>query len=258
MPFTQQRYTRGGELFMLDAGEWDIVPRRARLLVLLPIILSVAVAATVPFKEFYLWLVDEDHPIEWLQFACLVAAVAFLALLSVHLLRRRQVGMALLYGVVALGVVFLAGEEISWGQRIFGWGTPEELQEVNRQGETNLHNLRAVQVLVPYAMLLASLYGTCVPLWAAFRKRLKHSTYSHLLVPPLCLVPAFGSAAAYRLFRLVIWPTPTFVISEYGEVMELTLYFGLVMFCWFNLRNMRRPLLHLTLQDQRQPAHRRA
>ncbi|WP_307088553.1 hypothetical protein [Arthrobacter sp. B2I5] len=92
----------------------------------------------------------------------------------------------------------------------------------------------------------------------AVRKRLKHSTYSHLLVPPLCLVPAFGLAAVYRLFRLIIWPTPTFVISEYGEVMELTLYFGLAMFCWYNLRNMRRPRLGLGVEDQRQPAHRRA
>jgi hypothetical protein len=33
------------------------------------------------------------------------------------------------------------GEEISWGQRIFGWGTPEFLGELNAQNETNLHNL---------------------------------------------------------------------------------------------------------------------
>jgi len=258
MPAIHEWYIRGGDLVTLDAREWNIAPRRARLLALLPIIVAVVVAATVPFRGFYLWLVEEDSLIEWLQFACLVGAVVFLALLSVRLLRRRQVGMALLYGVVALGVLFLTGEEISWGQRIFGWGTPESLQAVNRQGETTVHNIRGIQEIVPYAMLLASLYGTCVPLWAAVRKRLKHSTYSHLLVPPLCLVPAFGLAAVYRLFRLIIWPTPTFVISEYGEVMELTLYFGLAMFCWYNLRNMRRPRLGLGVEDQRQPAHRRA
>lgn len=42
-----------------------------------------------------------------------------------------------------LGLLFLFGfcEEISWGQRIFSVATPEVLQDANRQGEINLHNL---------------------------------------------------------------------------------------------------------------------
>lgn len=40
---------------------------------------------------------------------------------------------------------FLAmGEEISWGQRIFGWDTPLALQNLNSQGEINFHNLSLV------------------------------------------------------------------------------------------------------------------
>jgi hypothetical protein len=46
---------------------------------------------------------------------------------------------------IFLGLSFLFfvafGEEISWGQRIFGWSTPEELAKVNYQQETNIHNL---------------------------------------------------------------------------------------------------------------------
>jgi hypothetical protein len=42
-----------------------------------------------------------------------------------------------------LGILFLMafGEEISWGQRIFNWNTPEEFKHLNAQEETNLHNL---------------------------------------------------------------------------------------------------------------------
>ncbi len=36
---------------------------------------------------------------------------------------------------------FAAGEEISWGQRIFGWETGEYFMERNAQSETNIHNL---------------------------------------------------------------------------------------------------------------------
>ena len=39
--------------------------------------------------------------------------------------------------------LFGAGEEISWGQRILGFQTPEPLSQVNRQEEFNLHNLSA-------------------------------------------------------------------------------------------------------------------
>jgi hypothetical protein len=38
-------------------------------------------------------------------------------------------------------LIFGAGEEISWGQRILGLKSPEYFKEHNAQGETNLHNL---------------------------------------------------------------------------------------------------------------------
>ena len=40
-----------------------------------------------------------------------------------------------------LGCVYFAGEELSWGQHLFGWGTPAYLEAVNDQEETNLHNI---------------------------------------------------------------------------------------------------------------------
>ncbi|NQU50400.1 MAG: hypothetical protein HQ519_17260 [Planctomycetes bacterium] len=42
-----------------------------------------------------------------------------------------------------LGAFFLLCflEEISWGQRMFGWNTPDSLKVWNKQKEANLHNL---------------------------------------------------------------------------------------------------------------------
>ncbi len=39
-------------------------------------------------------------------------------------------------------MVFIAGEEISWGQRILGFATPDFLLNLNAQGEFNLHNIK--------------------------------------------------------------------------------------------------------------------
>jgi hypothetical protein len=49
------------------------------------------------------------------------------------------------YLVLALILIFGAGEEISWGQRIFNIETPQELQKENAQDEINIHNLKTLK-----------------------------------------------------------------------------------------------------------------
>lgn len=45
--------------------------------------------------------------------------------------------------ILGLALLFFVafGEEISWGQRIYGFETPEGLKEYNKQHEFNIHNL---------------------------------------------------------------------------------------------------------------------
>ena len=45
-----------------------------------------------------------------------------------------------IYVMGGIVLLFIAGEEISWGQRIFGYPTPDWIAERNGQGEFNLHN----------------------------------------------------------------------------------------------------------------------
>jgi hypothetical protein len=40
-----------------------------------------------------------------------------------------------------LGCFYLGGEELSWGQQLFQWQTPDEIAALNDQNETNLHNM---------------------------------------------------------------------------------------------------------------------
>lgn len=52
------------------------------------------------------------------------------------------------YLILMLSFLFFvfAGEEISWGQRIFNLETPDLLKEINVQREINLHNIRIFDV----------------------------------------------------------------------------------------------------------------
>ncbi|MHB1055505.1 MAG: hypothetical protein ACYC0K_06520, partial [Thermoleophilia bacterium] len=51
------------------------------------------------------------------------------------------------YLVLFMALLFFigSGEEISWGQQIFHWDTPEFIKDINVQGETNIHNLRILR-----------------------------------------------------------------------------------------------------------------
>lgn len=90
------------------------------------------------FESFY---VVEDGPIEWLTvLALFLSSLACFYRVSILGPFRDWRFKA---GLVLFGLVFLfgVGEEISWGQRLFGLKSPEYFTLNNSQGETNLHNL---------------------------------------------------------------------------------------------------------------------
>jgi len=93
----------------------------------------------------------EDGPIENM------GAISFLVGASLYLfaylktatlgdffsIRKRRI-----YLLIAILLFLSFGEEISWGQRILGWESSEVFKNLNKQGETNIHNLRAVEDLI--------------------------------------------------------------------------------------------------------------
>ena len=75
--------------------------------------------------------------------------------------------------VLIAGAAYFALEELSYGQHIFGWGTPEGLRELNDQEETNLHNVHALFDQVPRALLTLGILvgGIILPLYRQIRSR---------------------------------------------------------------------------------------
>ena len=73
--------------------------------------------------------------------------------------------------LLILGATYFALEELSYGQHIFGWGTPETLKELNDQQETNLHNINYMFDQVPRAILTLGILvgGVILPLYRRFR-----------------------------------------------------------------------------------------
>ena len=90
------------------------------------------------FEHYY---VNEDGFVEWMTVVALLTGMV-VCIRRVRVLRgRRPFLFLLMISLLALLFLFGAGEEASWGQRLFGMESSEFFREHNTQGETNLHNL---------------------------------------------------------------------------------------------------------------------
>ena len=94
--------------------------------------------------ELYDQLTSEDKIIENLSAVLLLFCSCFFLISFFHARKSPlKIHYWLTYGLLMLSIVFflIAGEEISWGQRIFDLATPDYLSSVNEQDELNFHNI---------------------------------------------------------------------------------------------------------------------
>ncbi len=89
-------------------------------------------------RYIFVILTREDH---WVE--NLTAVWFFLASLLFFTIAgtERDVFRRIVYVLGGIALLFVAGEEISWGQRIVGFSTPDFLMDLNRQKEFNFHNI---------------------------------------------------------------------------------------------------------------------
>lgn len=105
------------------------------------IVIAGVVASRIDLSFYEGFLVREDGPIEWLT----VLALLFGGIVCFYRMRvlspfRDKIFLLSLF---LLGLLFLfgMGEELSWGQRLIGWESPNFFRTHNSQMETNFHNL---------------------------------------------------------------------------------------------------------------------
>jgi hypothetical protein len=127
----------------------------------------------------------------------------------------------------ALSCLYIAGEEMSWGQHFFQWNTPEYWATVNRQQETNLHNTWAVFEKTPRSILEAGIFigGLGVPLAAMFLPWLRACRLS-LFLPADALVPTALGVLVFKIIdRLQQGEHIPTILQRPSETIETYLYF---------------------------------
>lgn len=136
---------------------WGSLVPAVDLAPLLYLLVLYGVVYFLPFGVFKLWATGEDGPAEWLQF--LAYGGACVCSLRVLWRRRRQWRSLqwLAWLLLTLFCLYVAAEEVSWGERIHGWGV-DALREINAQKETNLHNLPGLQNYLHVSFIAAGLF----------------------------------------------------------------------------------------------------
>jgi hypothetical protein len=182
------------------------------------VILTVIATLEHQYPVAYVYFIHEDGLVENSTAAAFALAAVLLLWESRrpgHFLRRT------LLIAVAVAALFVAGEEISWGQRIFGFDTPETLAVVNDQGEINFHNIGGVNQLPKYRPLGGALL---IALVASIALQLLRRRSPFIRALPL-LQPALVPLVLLTIWMLLFLP---FVRSD--ELGELLL--GLCLLAW--------------------------
>jgi hypothetical protein len=149
--------------------------------------------------------------------------------------------------MVTLGALYMAGEEVSWGQWFFMWDTPDTFLEINDQHETNLHNTSSWMDQKPRLLLeLWALFGAVRAWYRSFkgmREDAGSTAYWFWPTRPLAWT-GFLSALAMMPERMTDWwdIAPPFPFDiDAPESQELVLGIFLTFFlasAWVRLKSL--------------------
>ena len=139
------------------------------------IVLLDGIALLIIFLSFfypkaYHALMEEDYIGEWITFYAFLLS-GFIILTHLWFSRKNGLKLFSLSFLIPLAVavfcLVVAGEEVSWGQRIFAFKPPDIFLEKNYQQELNVHNLFrgdglwGIQIESRHLVMLISFFLWC-------------------------------------------------------------------------------------------------
>lgn len=219
----------------------DRYPLRRFWWLWLPPLVLVAVAVVNPFlgqEHGSPWMYAENGILETLQWIIALTAAGF----GIACLRycKGKPWLALWVLLGTLGSLYIGLEEISYGQHLFKWETPEYWQAINDQGETNLHHTSSWLDQKPRLILLIGILagGIVLPLVRRFRPALLPPRFE-MIYPPDAL---FWTALCAGLAHAAKWSQKLGIAAIYNrssEVNELFMYYFVLLYLVFLLHRLR-------------------
>ncbi len=174
------------------------------------------------FRNVY---VVEDGFTEWSTVLALLIAFVVCGARLVTLWGAKPWRFIVMTGLLALFCFFGAGEELSWGQRIFDFDSPKFFQENNAQQETGLHNL-TIEIGAKEYKLNRIIFGTGLAVAAFFyiavmtplyrRNPRITQLFDSFAVPMPKLYQALGYLFVVAVAELLVDSSKRGEITEFG------------------------------------------
>ena len=175
--------------------------------------------------SWFEWFRSEDGPLEWLQFFEYILSALMAALIFLRQKKKKNIN-SLIWLLIALLSLVIAGEEISWGERLTGMGI-NAISDLNVQGETNFHNLPFFHnyLLDPVFEISCIFLG-----WFGWRK------FKNIkALPEKKLSLYFLFVALFYFYFDISWASTTEQIRNDQEIFEFLLSSGIFLHCFKNL-----------------------
>lgn len=170
---------------------WLVLPGVLAVLPLLIYAASPAYYKAHVLNEQY----REYQPVEMVTLASAVLGGVALLAAGLVLLKKRYHAAAGVAAVSGLASLFLAGEEVNWGQTFANWGVPEREQELT--APLNLHNTTEMVSIQSLGSIFIIGLFLVLPLAFALRTKTRLPGAWRPAVPPL---PAVVSVLLGFLF----------------------------------------------------------
>ena len=167
-----------------------------------PLLMVVVFATKLSAPVFYDQYIEGEHALVELL-TPVVALCGFLVglsmLRSLHQIPSRA--MRLWVILITLSCLYLAGEELSWGQQLFQWETPAAIENLNDQRETNLHNMSSWFDQKPRMLLelWVLIGGIIIPLRQRWSRNTPAKVFWKWFWPTIECVPSAVLAIAIKL-----------------------------------------------------------
>ena len=188
------------------------------------------------------WVGGERGALELLHVLIPLASLVLAGRMLVLARVRRQPLLWTWLALAALGSLYIAGEEASWGQHYLGWETPEGWQGLNDQNETNLHNTSSWLDQKPRTVLELGVIvgGIAIPLAALRWPAIRRVRLAIILPPFLCLPSAVIAEAVRMSERALSALAPgTTLFERASEVQELYFYLFILLYLIVLRRRLR-------------------
>lgn len=212
--------------------------------VIAPLTLVLMFVIVMVSTKTFIFLVQEDGISEYGQFLFYLISGIF-AFRASRIFRKKNKLNFLLFALFGIGMLFIAFEEISWGQRIFGIETPESFKELNHQDEITLHNLNFFQQnYLHYSFVIAGFYGAFSRLIVDLLPKFIKDKLLIYTPPKYLFFCFFAPFALYALYNSVLVPNEVSVgnvpLGRWQEVFEIYLALGFMGYSLYVYKSLKR------------------